>query len=88
MYPVLFSIGRVNIYTHGLMIVIGAILGGLLIYYLAKRQEIAASLTFDLIIYSLIGGLLGARILYVLLYYDQFLNFKEIFYRKKIDWKR
>lgn len=80
MYPILFSIGRVNIYTHGLLIVIGALLGGLIIYFLAKKQEIRATLTFDLIIFSLIGGLIGARILFVILYYDQFSNFKEIFY--------
>jgi len=72
MYPVLLSIGRVNIYTHGLMIALGAAIGGAVVYYLAKRRNLNTSTLFDTIVYSLLGGLVGARILYIILYPHQF----------------
>jgi phosphatidylglycerol:prolipoprotein diacylglycerol transferase len=72
MYPILLSIGRVNIYTHGFMIALGAIVGGLVIYFLAKKDNLNIAILFDLIIYSLLGGFVGARLLYIVLYPHQF----------------
>ncbi len=79
MYPIILSFGRFNIYTHGLMIAIGAVCGGMIIYWLAKRKGEDTSFLFDVLIYSLLAGLIGARILYVIIYYNQFANWKEIF---------
>jgi len=79
-YPILFSVGKVNVYTHGLMIILGAIIGGLIIYYLAKKKQYETSFLFDTIVYSLLGGLIGARILYVILYYYQFADLKEMLF--------
>lgn len=78
MYPILFSIGSVHIYTHGLLMVIGATFGGFVIYLLAKQKRYNTSFLFDLLVYSFLAGLIGARILYVILYFNQFANFKEI----------
>ena len=79
-YPILFHIGKLNFYTHGLMVVIGAILGGAIIYYLAKAYNKRTDFIFDLIVFALLGGLIGARILYVILYYNQFASFQEVFF--------
>ena len=38
MYPILFHLGSVNFYTHGLMVALGALIGGLIIYLLAKKE--------------------------------------------------
>lgn len=84
MYPIIFSIGRVNIYTHGVMIALGAIVGGLAIYFIAKRKdynnEYHVEYVFDLVVFSLLGGIIGARILYVILYFNQFTSYKEMFF--------
>lgn len=79
MYSILFSFGKINIYTHGLLIALGAIFGGAIIFYLAKRENLQRRYLFDLLVYSLFGGIIGARILYVILYYYQFDNWHEMF---------
>lgn len=78
MYPIFFHIGMVNFYSHGLMIALGAIVGGGLIYFLAKRENFNRRFLIDLLLYSLVAGVLGARILYLILYYYQFANLKEM----------
>lgn len=75
MYPILLSVGRINVYSHGLMIAIGAAIGGYLVYVLAKRRGLNTSILFDVIVYSLLGGLVGARLLYLILYPNQFSGF-------------
>lgn len=80
MYPILFTVGKVNVYTHGLMIVLGALIGGYLLYYLAKIRQLDTQFLFDLIIYSMLGGIIGARLLYVIIYYYQFASPLEMLY--------
>lgn len=80
MHPILFRIGQVNFYTHGLMIALGALVGGWVIYLLAKKEKLPTKSLIDLLIYSLFLGVIGARIAYLILYYYQFSNWHEIFY--------
>jgi len=80
MYPILFSFGRLNVYSHGLMMAIGAIAGGLVIFYLAKRKNLETNFVLDLCVYTLLAGIIGSRILYVVLYFNQFQNFREVFF--------
>lgn len=80
MYPILFSIGKINVYTHGLMIVIGSVIGGYILYYLVKKRQLDTQFMFDLIVYSLLGGIIGARLLYIIIYYYQFSSPLEMLY--------
>lgn len=80
MYPILFSIGKINIYTHGLLIAIGILFGGYIIFYLAKKAQLSRKFLFNLLVYSLFAGIIGARIAYVMLYYYQFSNWHEMFF--------
>lgn len=80
MYPILFSIGRVHIYSHGLLMVIGALVGGILIFYLARQENLRRDFLFDLLVYGLLAGLLGARIAYVIVYFHQFTSFQDMFF--------
>ena len=79
MYPILFSIGNVNFYTHGLLIAIGSLVGGLVIFYIAKKEQLTTNFLFDLLIFSLFAGVIGARITYVILYYYQVRNWHDMF---------
>lgn len=79
MYPILFHLGSVNFYTHGLMIALGAILGGGLIFYLAKKEGLSRGHLLDTLIYSLFVGIIAARITYLIFYYYQFSNWKDMF---------
>lgn len=78
MYPILFSIGNLNFYTHGLMVAVGSLIGGGLIYYLARKKNFNTKFLLDLLILSLFVGIIGARITYIIAYYHQFINWTEM----------
>lgn len=64
----IFSIGPFTIYFFGLMIAIGAVAGLLLFIKEAKRRNLDHKLLTDLVLYSFIGGIIGARVVYILVY--------------------
>ncbi len=67
MKPII-SVGPFTIYFFGLMIAIGAFVG---IYFLireAKRQGLDHKVLMDGALYSLIGGVIGARVVYIFIY--------------------
>ncbi|MEA3328671.1 MAG: prolipoprotein diacylglyceryl transferase [Candidatus Omnitrophota bacterium] len=73
MYPVLFKIGPVNIYSYGVMVALGAIVAVYLAQQQAKKEGFKAEIIVDLGIYLLISGILGARLLYILTNIRQYL---------------
>jgi phosphatidylglycerol---prolipoprotein diacylglyceryl transferase len=70
MYPVLFRIGQLEITSFGVMVALGA-LAGLWVF----RRELARGglpdVALDAAIYGLVGGLLGAKLLYVFEHLDE-----------------
>lgn len=80
MYPILFKIGGLSFYTHGLVAVLGIVLGTALIYYLAKKSSLSTGFLFDNIIYTVLFGIIGARLTFYLLYSNQFAGFREVIY--------
>lgn len=64
----LFSFGPITIHFFGLMIAIGALVGLLLFIKEAKRRKMNHKLLTDGVIYSLLGGIIGARIVYIVVY--------------------
>ncbi|UYG98068.1 prolipoprotein diacylglyceryl transferase [Cytobacillus firmus] len=64
----LFSLGPFTIHLFGVMIGIGVLVGLLLFIKEAKSRKINHKLLLDGVIYSLLGGIIGARIVYVVIY--------------------
>ncbi len=62
----LFTIGPVTIYGYGLMIAIGALSAYITSEYRAKKRGMQYELVFNLFIWALVGGILGAKLLYLL----------------------
>lgn len=79
MKPILFKIGSVNFYTHGFFLVMAMAAAGALVYYLAKRKRLKTEAVFDLVVFSLLVGVLAARITYFLAYRDQFQGLADLF---------
>lgn len=64
----LFSIGHFSVYLFGVTIAAGMLAGIFLISREAKRLGIHEETVYDITLYSLLGGVIGARIVYVLVY--------------------
>lgn len=79
MFPIAFKIGSLVFYTHGIVAVIGIIASVAFLYYSARRQ-LDCSYLFDNMIYTILIGIVGARIVYFILYHNQFGQFREILY--------
>lgn len=80
MHPILFKVGSLTFYTHGVLAVVGIIVTCLTMYYFAGREKLDREFLFDNMIYTVLFGIIGARLTYFFLYRDQFSSLKEILY--------
>lgn len=64
----LFSIGNFNIPFFGTMIMIGILAALLILKYEARRKNIKTEKILDLALIGLVGGIIGARLGYVVFY--------------------
>ena len=67
MYPEMFSLGNLTVHSYGLMIALAILVSALLLYREAPREKINPDYILEAVIVAGIGGLLGARVLYMLL---------------------
>ena len=74
----IISIGSVNIEWYSVLIVVGAILAIIMIILEAKRYGYPKDFVFNLCFWSIIVGIIGARLYYVLFNLDLYTNFCEI----------
>jgi len=78
--PILLQIGSFKIHWYGFLIAIGAVLGFVVVLYLAKQYKIKKDHIYNLAFYLIIFGLIGDRLYYVFYaweYYSQ--NLLDIF---------
>ncbi len=74
------TLGHINIYFYSLCILMGAILALIVIMKEVKKNKIDKDKFYDLAFYTLIFGILGARIYYVIFNMDYYINhIEEIF---------
>ena len=74
MYPVLLKFGPFTIYTYGLMVAIGCLVGFLYIRREVRREAFDTDKIMSLFLWVLISGFVGGRILYILVEWERFLN--------------
>lgn len=79
MYPVVLQTEWFNVYSYGLLLAIGYLVATLWVLYEAKIDNLPTDPIFDLLIFQLIVGILGARLLFLVEYYPQkILSISEI----------
>ncbi len=85
MHPILFYVTK-NFYigTYGVLVGIGVLLGVILAVRHARKTHFKQDVIMDLIFFCLLGGIVGARLLYIIVYFPAFLEspFKILFARQ------
>jgi phosphatidylglycerol:prolipoprotein diacylglycerol transferase len=71
-YPELFNIGPVTVYTYGVLLAASYLLGLRLAMSRAKSRGLDANRVLDLGIYIIIAALIGAKLLLLVVDFDQF----------------
>ena len=68
--PILFTLGPLSVRYYGLFYALGFVIAYFLIYHLAKKKHLSLSKddAGDLIFYTILGTVIGARVFYVLFY--------------------
>lgn len=74
MIPVLFEIGPIKIYSYGLMLGIGFLLGSYILSLEFKRKGIPPNLASNITILALIFGIAGAKLLYLIENWQAFIQ--------------
>jgi len=72
MYPTLLTIGKLRVSTYTVLLDLGLILGLVLTYFEGKRLLKDGETALDLGLWSVIGGIVGGRIGYVLANWSTF----------------
>ena len=72
MYPILFQFGPITVYSFGALMALAALVAVWVIHAELKRRGINPDLASTLVFAAALGGLLGARILFIL---DEWNNF-------------
>jgi len=81
---ILFKLGPFSVHWYGFLMVVGGLLGFYLILQLAKRYKLNQKFFHDLLIWWVIGAVIGARIYYVIyawsMYQDNWLDIFKIWH--------
>ena len=80
MHPILFQFGIIKIYSYGFCVAIGIFVGFIIIQKETQRLARDVEEMSDYIFYGVIISFIGARIFYVIIYFDTFkYNFFDVF---------
>jgi phosphatidylglycerol---prolipoprotein diacylglyceryl transferase len=66
MLPDLFKIGSLTVHSYGLAIAVAFLFGIILVRRGAKKRGLNPDLAYDIVLAAMIGGVVGARIVYVI----------------------
>jgi len=74
MHRVLFKIGSFEVYTYGFTLVLGFIIAIAVTMYRNRNRKIQNEDFLDFSFYLLIAGIIGSRLVYVLLHLNEYLS--------------
>jgi phosphatidylglycerol:prolipoprotein diacylglycerol transferase len=69
-YPFIINIGPLEITGYGIMMMLGFLMGGWLITLELRRRQLREEYSADIVVAAVIGGVIGAKLWYVVLTKD------------------
>lgn len=72
MKPELFEIGPLTVHSYGFFLALAFITGMLVSYWYLRRKFMDAYVVFELVLAAALGGIIGARIFYVVGHWSEF----------------
>jgi phosphatidylglycerol:prolipoprotein diacylglycerol transferase len=75
MHRVLFQIGPFTLYSYGLFVAVGFLLSTVLVLRDSEKFGVSRNDVFDCLIVILIGGLIGGRLLFVIINWGYYLRY-------------
>jgi len=73
MHPILVKLGPLTVYSYGVMVALGFAVCAFLIYKHAARLGLNKERVVDMLVLILIGGIIGARLLYIWLNFGYYI---------------
>ena len=70
--PILFQIGNLGVPAYAFFVLLGLMVGLAVYFYEARRQKVLSENGFFIVVGSLLGGIVGARVLQALVDYSYF----------------
>ena len=74
MFPILFKLGPITIYTYGVFVFLGVIASYLVCKNQADKEGISRKIFSHIFFWALVWGFLGARVVYILVEWKWFLS--------------
>ncbi len=72
MKPVLFELGPITVHAYGFFLALAFIVGMLVSFWYLRRQFVDAYVVFELVLAAAVGGIIGARIFYIVGHWSEF----------------
>jgi phosphatidylglycerol:prolipoprotein diacylglycerol transferase len=72
MHPILFHEGPITVRSFGVMMALAFVAAGIVAWWQLKRRGENPELVFNLLIGAIVGGVVGAKLHYLILHPDQF----------------
>ena len=86
MYPVLFELGSLRLYSWGFMLAIAVLIAIWGIGRLFEREDYSKDAVFEMVILMVICGLIGSHLAYIMVYqWEEFLADPLMFFPSKTD---
>ena len=88
MCPELFRIGDFVISTYGVFVAVGMVIAFYIFLYFVKKENIDEKKAENIFLFTIVGGLIGARIAYIIEHPDQFKTLVDYvaIWKGGIDW--
>src|ERR1044071_3801706 len=86
MYPILFQFGPLTIYSFGAFMALAALSAAWVVHAELKRRGYNTELASTMVFAAAIGGLLGARLLFIIEAWNNFIAVSWVIKKNKIPW--